>query len=172
MQTSNPASQVPQSKPSAWQRANPVTRSLVVVGSLLGIALLVLSFFGGVFVGQARAERKVGRLEFAKRQLTENLDRPIKQRPLLQGPGMLGQQIKEHGLRGTVVEVEEDALLVDTPDGPQSIALAAETKYVSGKDREPVDRDQLKPGVHVLVLTKQEAAAVVVVNPPQDGPRP
>lgn len=156
------------------QTNNPVTRSLVIVGSLLGLALLVLSFIGGIFVGQVRAEHKVGRLEFAKRQLTENLDRPINQRPLLQrGPGgMLGQRIKEHGLHGTVVEIDEDAILVDTPDGPQSVTLTAETKFVSGENREPVDRDQIKPGTQVLVLTEKEVAAVVVINPPQDGPRP
>ena len=168
-QTASPSTKLP---------GSPVTRALWIIGSTLAVALLILSFFGGMFVGQARAERKLERLSFAKRQLTEDLDKPIKDRPLLkQLPGPIKKELKEHGARGKVIEVNSDALVVDTPDGARSVSLTAETKIMFGKDKSAGSVEDLKPGTQVMVLGAKPSqdgdtlnAAAIIINPPEQKP--
>src|SRR3990172_2143307 len=135
--------------------------ALTIVGSLLGVALLVLAFVGGYFVGQNSARAELERLSFNKRQLTENLDQPLSERPLLKNiPERIKQNLKDHGLRGTIVELEEDTLLVDAPSGARTVRLTENTRFFRGDDKTKASRKDLKVGQPVLILSKGE-------NPPK-----
>src|SRR3990167_3877504 len=84
---------------STWSRWSPVRKALTIVSGILAVAILAVAFMGGYLIGQAQAQSKLERFAFNKRQLTENLDKPIKDRPLLkQIPDKIKQGFKEHGL--------------------------------------------------------------------------
>jgi hypothetical protein len=152
---------------------SPVHRALIIVGGILIVALLGLSFFGGYVAGENKAQAQLERFAFNKRQLTENLDRPINERPLLQQlPERIQRGFKEHGLRGNVVEIDGDHMVVDTPNGARSVALNADTKFFLGSDKEIASRDDIHVGTIVMVLSKQDApvdgevmATVVIIDP-------
>lgn len=171
---------------------SPVHRALAIVGGVLVLALIGLSFFGGYVVGENKAEAQVERFAFNKRQLTENLDKPINERPLLQQlPDRIKRGFKEHGLRGNIVEIEGDHMVVDTPQGARSVALASETKIFRGGEKETASRDDLKVGTSVMVLSKQKpdqtqpggepaplpsdgeiSAVVIIIDPPMPPQEP
>jgi hypothetical protein len=183
-QSSKPT-KAPASAPATHnvQHHSPVHRALVIVGGILVIALLGLSFFGGYVVGENKADAQVERFAFNKRQLTENLDRPINERPLLkQLPERIKRGFQEHGLRGSIVELNGDHMVVDTPNGARSVAISAETKFFTGTEKEIASRDDLKVGTMVMVLSKPSEtpaegeimATVIIIDPamtPHDQPQ-
>jgi hypothetical protein len=152
---------------------SPIHRALIIVGGILIVALLGLSFFGGYVVGENKAQAQLERFAFNKRQLTENLDRPINERPLLQQlPERIQRGFKEHGLRGNVVEIDGDHMVVDTPNGARSVALSAETKFFHGTEKEIASREDIRVGTIVMVLSKQDVpvdgevmATVIIIDP-------
>lgn len=167
-------------------------RALTIIGSLLGVALLAVAFMAGYFLGQERGRGEREQLAFNKRQLTENLDQPLRKRPLLQNvPDQLRQGLKEHGLRGTIIEIEEDTLLVDTPSGARTVTIAPETKFFQGPEKTTASKNDLKIGSPILVLSQGPkptpqpegeplplaepmpdsalVANVIIINPAKDG---
>jgi hypothetical protein len=166
---------------SGWSVWSPLKKALTIVSGLLAVAIVVVSFMGGYLVGRAGAQTKLERFEFNKRQLTENLDKPIRERPLLQQiPDRIRKGFMEHGLLGKVVEVDDKILLVDSSDGARSVEFTEQTKIVRGAKRSEARFEDIEVGASVLVLTQQKnqelspqdgplQAAVIVIDPPADN---
>jgi hypothetical protein len=166
---------------SGWSAWSPLKKALAIVSGLLAVAIVVVSFMGGYLIGRAGAQTKLERFEFNKRQLTENLDKPIRERPLLQQiPDRIRKGFMEHGLIGNVIEIEDQVLLIDTPDGARSIEISSETKIVRGPKREAARFDEIEVGTSILVLSGDRdsqkpmpiddtvRAALIVIDPPVD----
>ncbi len=151
-------------------RNSSLRKALIVVGSLLGVALLAVAFMGGFFLGQARGNNEREQLAFNKRQLTENLDQPLRDRPLLQNvPEQLKQRFKEHGLRGTVIEIEEGTILVDTPNGARTVAINEQTKFFQGDDKIAASLEDIKVGTPILVLSRGQKPPLKPLGDPANG---
>jgi len=165
---------------------NPTSRALIVVSSILGVALLALTFFGGVAIGRKSTGKMLEHQELIRRQLTENLDKPIRERPLLKN---LSENIKKefnkNGLIGKIVEIEDNALVVETKEGVRSVLINEETKILEGKSKEERSLSDLSLSDEVHILGQEEDAnnegpltAKVIIStngerPPRPGgPRP
>lgn len=157
-------------KPTNNVPALPVSKAFIIVGSVLAGVLIIIAFIAGYLTGHGFSKKDLERTTFAHRQLTENLDRPIKDRPLLQNiPADIKERFKEHGLRGTIIEAESDVLVIDTKEGAHKIQVTPETKIVKGQERQPGNLEDLKAGTEILVLSRPdgepEGAVLIVINP-------
>ncbi len=169
--------------PSAKPSSLLTSKAVLIMGILLAVSALALTFIGGFAVGKKSAAGQVQKAELRHRQLTQNLDRPIKDRPLLKNLSDNAKtKLKQHGIAGQVVETSSDALVVDTPEGARSVLINEQTKIVDGKSKEPLDRSALKAGVRVLVLSQPDqnsqsdnvVAKVIIIggDKPQPGNKP
>lgn len=151
-----------------------VRKTVIIMGSLLAAALLALTFIGGFVAGKKSVAHKLAQADLRRKQLTDNLDRPIRERPLLKNLSQKTKgRLKNHGLAGSLIEVGEDALVVDSPDGARSVLVDEQTKILEGKSKKPITLNDLRAGSKILVLggpdnSKQSDAIhakVIIVNP-------